>query len=97
MAVMAREPRANAAFLRLPRSGNPHDLTELVLDARDPELLARFWCEVLGYVELERDEASMEIGPAGAGFGNPLLNRLRIPHPDRNAHPTQADPVNASR
>jgi len=26
MAVMAREPRANAAFLRLPRSGNHHDL-----------------------------------------------------------------------
>ena len=26
MAVMAREPRADAAFLRLPRSGNHHDL-----------------------------------------------------------------------
>ena len=26
MQVMAREPRANAAFLRLPRSGNHHDL-----------------------------------------------------------------------
>ncbi|MDV8022593.1 VOC family protein [Rhodococcus sp. IEGM 1330] len=26
MKVMAREPRANAAFLRLPRSGNHHDL-----------------------------------------------------------------------
>jgi catechol-2,3-dioxygenase len=26
MVVMAREPRANAAFLRLPRSGNHHDL-----------------------------------------------------------------------
>ena len=26
MAVMAREPRANAAFLRLSRSGNHHDL-----------------------------------------------------------------------
>ena len=26
MIVMAREPRANAAFLRLPRSGNHHDL-----------------------------------------------------------------------
>ena len=36
-------------------------ITELVLDARDPELLARFWCEVLGYVELYRAEASTEI------------------------------------
>jgi catechol-2,3-dioxygenase len=26
MVVVAREPRANAAFLRLPRSGNHHDL-----------------------------------------------------------------------
>ena len=26
MTVVAREPRANAAFLRLPRSGNHHDL-----------------------------------------------------------------------
>ncbi|HET9733449.1 MAG TPA: VOC family protein [Acidimicrobiales bacterium] len=26
MSVIAREPRANAAFLRLPRSGNHHDL-----------------------------------------------------------------------
>jgi hypothetical protein len=38
-------------------------ITELILDARDPELLARFWCEVLGYVELERDGADIEIGP----------------------------------
>ena len=45
--------------------------TELVLDAPDPELLARFWCEVLGYVELERDEASIEIGPPGDGLGDP--------------------------
>ena len=26
MEIVAREPRANAAFLRLPRSGNHHDL-----------------------------------------------------------------------
>jgi hypothetical protein len=36
-----------------------------------PDLLARFWCEVPGYVELERDEASIEIGPPGVGFGGP--------------------------
>ncbi|MEU4426571.1 VOC family protein [Actinoplanes sp. NPDC024001] len=46
-------------------------ITELVLDAHDPELLARFWCEVLGYVELQRDGDSIEIGPPGAGFGGP--------------------------
>lgn len=46
-------------------------ITELVLDSRDPERLARFWCEVLGYVELERDDASIEIGPPGGSFGGP--------------------------
>lgn len=42
-----------------------------MLDVQDPELLARFWCEVLGYVELERDDTSIEIGPPGVGFGGP--------------------------
>jgi hypothetical protein len=46
-------------------------ITELVLDVRDPELLARFWCEVLDYVELERVGADIEIGPPGSGFGGP--------------------------
>jgi hypothetical protein len=44
-------------------------ITELVLDALDPELLARFWCEVLGYVELGRVDGDIEIGPPGVGFG----------------------------
>src|SRR6201999_1076744 len=43
-------------------------ISELVLDARDPERLAAFWCEVLGYTVLERAEGGIEIGPA-AGFG----------------------------
>lgn len=43
-------------------------ITELVLDCRDPERLAEFWCEVLGYVELERDGDDIEIGPP-EGFG----------------------------
>src|SRR3954454_21607125 len=58
-------------------------ITELVLDAHDPELLARFWCEVLGYVELERDGADIEIGPPGIGFGGPqptiILSRTDEP------------------
>ena len=43
-------------------------LSELVLNCRDPESLARFWCEVLGYVELRRDGPDIEIGPE-SGFG----------------------------
>ena len=36
MEVMAREPRANAAFLRLPRSGNHHDLGLFGVGAQPP-------------------------------------------------------------
>ena len=46
-------------------------ISELVIDCRDPDRLASFWCEVLGYVELERDGEVIEIGPPGAGFGGP--------------------------
>ena len=45
-------------------------LSELVLNCRDPESLSRFWCAVLGYVELGREGADIEIGPP-AGFGGP--------------------------
>ena len=59
-------------------------ITELVLDARDPDLLARFWCAVLGYVELDRaDNGDIEIGPPGLGFGGQqptiVLNRSDKP------------------
>ena len=36
MVVAAREPRANAAFLRLPRSGNHHDLGLFGVGAQPP-------------------------------------------------------------
>lgn len=45
-------------------------LSELVLNCRDPETLSRFWCAVLGYVELGREGADIEIGPT-EGFGGP--------------------------
>jgi catechol 2,3-dioxygenase-like lactoylglutathione lyase family enzyme len=44
--------------------------SELVVDCRDPEVLARFWCEVLDYRELSREDGAIEIGPE-AGFGGP--------------------------
>ncbi|MEU8385082.1 VOC family protein [Streptosporangium sp. NPDC048865] len=44
-------------------------ISELVIDSREPERLAAFWCEVLGYVVLDReDDGSVEIGPE-EGFG----------------------------
>ncbi|MEU9213635.1 VOC family protein [Streptomyces sp. NPDC048415] len=45
-------------------------ISELVLDCHDPEVLARFWCEVLDFTVLDRDEGDIEIGPR-EGFGGP--------------------------
>ncbi|WP_241996331.1 VOC family protein [Kribbella antiqua] len=46
-------------------------ISELVPGCRDPELLRRFWCEVLDFVVLDReDDGSLEIGPR-EGFGGP--------------------------
>src|SRR6267143_5460695 len=47
-------------------------ISELVIDAADPDRLAAFWSKVLGYEELGReDDGSIEIGPPDAGFGGP--------------------------
>ncbi|WP_405389327.1 VOC family protein [Streptomyces sp. NBC_01102] len=72
-------------------------ISELVIEAADPERLAVFWGGVLGYVELGReDDGSIEIGPPDAGFGGlqptlvlspgstPKAEQLRL-HIDVNA------------
>jgi Glyoxalase-like domain len=49
-------------------------ITELVLDCRNPEVLADFWCQVLGFVVLEAGEDdSVEIGSAGTDLDDPGL------------------------
>lgn len=46
-------------------------ISEVVLECRDPESLARFWCEVLDFVVIDRDDdGSVEIVPR-EGFGGP--------------------------
>ncbi|MFF8652211.1 VOC family protein [Streptomyces griseoluteus] len=58
-------------------------ISELVIDAADPERLAAFWSDVLGYVELGReDDGSIEIGPPGAGFGGPQPTLVLSPTTD---------------
>jgi catechol 2,3-dioxygenase-like lactoylglutathione lyase family enzyme len=70
-------------------------ITELVLDCRDPERLAAFWCEVLGWKVLDREDGSVEIGPEGGDAGpqpvmvfdvtdEPKRGKLRL-HIDVNA------------
>ncbi|MFG2303787.1 VOC family protein [Actinacidiphila glaucinigra] len=36
--------------------------TELTVDCHDPERLAAFWCEVLGFEVIDRSEGKVEIG-----------------------------------
>ncbi|TGN79624.1 VOC family protein [Streptomyces bauhiniae] len=58
-------------------------ISELVIDAADPERLAAFWSGVLGYVELGREEdGSIEIGPPGTGFGGPQPTLVLSPTTD---------------
>ena len=58
-------------------------ISELVIDAADPGLLAAFWSKVLGYVELGReDDGSIEIGPPGVGFGGPQPTLVISPSGD---------------
>jgi hypothetical protein len=62
-------------------------LSELVIDCADPVALSRFWCAVLGYVELSREEPEngVEIGPT-SGFGGAaptlVFSRTTEPKPD---------------
>lgn len=57
---------------------------EVVLGCRDPELLARFWCEVLDFVLLDReDDGSVEIGaPDGFGGSQPTIFFSRRDEPE---------------
>ena len=58
-------------------------ISELVLDAADPERLAGSGAQVLGYVELGReDDGSIEIGPPDAGFGGPQPTLVLSPSSD---------------
>jgi len=57
-------------------------ISELVIDCVNAEKLAVFWSAVLGYVELDRDEDGIEIGPADAGFGGPQPTLILSPSSD---------------
>jgi catechol 2,3-dioxygenase-like lactoylglutathione lyase family enzyme len=71
-------------------------ITELVLDCRDPEGLAAFWAEVLGWSVVGREpDGGVEIGPAGGPYpaqptivfspsAEPKAGKLRL-HWDVNA------------
>ncbi|MBT2530936.1 VOC family protein [Arthrobacter sp. ISL-48] len=60
-------------------------ISELVLHCSDPERLAHFWSEVLGYVELDREDGAIEIGPPVAGFGGLQPTIILSPSSDPRA------------
>jgi catechol 2,3-dioxygenase-like lactoylglutathione lyase family enzyme len=56
--------------------------SELVIDCRDPDALARFWSAVLGYEVLSHDDdGAIEIGPA-EGFGGAAPTLVLVPVAD---------------
>jgi catechol 2,3-dioxygenase-like lactoylglutathione lyase family enzyme len=58
-------------------------ITELVLDCSAPETLADFWCGVLGFVVIDRDDdGAVELGPAGHDIDDPGLTLLLSPSDD---------------
>jgi hypothetical protein len=56
-------------------------MTELVLDTADPDRLASFWCEVLGWVAFSRSDREVEIGPPEGGGAGPTLVLYRSEEP----------------
>jgi catechol-2,3-dioxygenase len=72
MTVVAREPRANAAFLRLPRSGNHHDLGLFGVGAQPPRRRGALGLYHLAWqvdtIE-ELDEARQTLARLGAYTG----------------------------
>jgi catechol 2,3-dioxygenase-like lactoylglutathione lyase family enzyme len=65
-------------------------LSELIVDCREPEKLAAFWCEVLGFTIIDREGDSIEIGPE-AGFGG--LQPTLIFSPTDNVRPAGRFPL----
>jgi catechol 2,3-dioxygenase-like lactoylglutathione lyase family enzyme len=71
-------------------------ISELVIPCQDPQRLAEFWCEALGFIVLDtEDDGAIEVGPR-EGFGGlqptlifspstePKVGQLRM-HFDVNA------------
>lgn len=57
-------------------------ISELVLECRDPQRLAEFWCAVLDWVVLgDEGDGSLEIGPR-EGFGGPQPTIILSRHPN---------------
>jgi catechol 2,3-dioxygenase-like lactoylglutathione lyase family enzyme len=68
-------------------------ITELVLECRDPDRLAEFWCAVLGYEVVLREGDDLELGPPGGRFGDGAVTLVlaRTDNPRRGQLPLHLD------
>jgi len=57
-------------------------VTTVLVDCRDAEALAAFWCAVLGYEIVERSDGDVEIGPPGQPEKGPVPTLLFQAVPD---------------
>jgi predicted enzyme related to lactoylglutathione lyase len=51
-------------------------LAVIAIDAVDPEVIAEFWCAVLGWVVLEEDEGGISIGASDGSW--PTIDVCRV-------------------
>ena len=51
-------------------------LAQVAIDATDTDAVAAFWCAVLGWSELEREDGLISIGPTTGGTG---LDVIAVP------------------
>lgn len=63
-------------------------ISVVVIDAVDVDLVARFWCDVLGWVELERDDDVVSIGPVHGPAG---IDVARVPEPKQGKNRLHLD------
>ena len=68
-------------------------ITELVLDCRDPDRLAEFWCAVLGYEVIGHEPDGLELGPPDARFGDGTVTLIlaQTDNPRRGKLPLHLD------
>jgi hypothetical protein len=63
-------------------------ITTVVVDCAEPGRLAEFWCAVLGYEVVGREDDDVEIGPPGQAPKGPvptlLFQRVPDPTPGKN-------------
>jgi catechol 2,3-dioxygenase-like lactoylglutathione lyase family enzyme len=76
----------------------PVTVSEIVIDCHDPEHLARFWCEVLGWhIVGHEDDGSVEIGDPSQSPLTILFEPVPEPKVAKNRLHLDVRPVGASQ